>query len=51
MPNNRSFARAPKFWNYGFCIHLTVLALIATAAYLGILPTTYRAIPYYDLLG
>jgi hypothetical protein len=39
------------FWNYGFCIHLCLVLLIAISAYLGILPTTYKAIPHFDLVG
>ena len=39
------------FWNYGFGIHLSLVLLIAISAYLGILPTTYKGIPHFDLVG
>lgn len=40
-----------RFWNYGFCIHLCLVSLIAVSAYLGILPTAYKGLPRYDLLA
>lgn len=39
------------FWSYGFCIHLGLVLLIAVSAYLGILPTEYKGLPRYDLVG
>ena len=39
------------FWNYGLCLHLGFVSFIATSAYLGILPTTYKMFPHIDLLG
>ncbi len=39
------------FWNYGFCIHLSIVSLIGISAYLGILPPAYKGLPRYDLLG
>ncbi len=39
------------FWNYGFYCHLCVVSLIAISAYLGLLPTAYKGLPRYDLLG
>ena len=39
------------FWKIGFTIHACAVVMIATAAYLGILPTQYRVIPHADLIG
>jgi len=40
-----------KFWMYGFCLHLGLVLVIALSAYLGILPTHHKAIPFSDFWG
>ena len=39
------------FWRYGLGIHLGLVIVIGASAYLGILPTTYAAIPHFDLFA
>ena len=39
------------FWKIGFTLHACCVVLIAVSAYLGILPTTYKVIPYADAIG
>lgn len=39
-----------RFWRVGFALHLAVVTAIGVGAYLGRLPTFYRAIPHCDLI-
>ncbi len=40
-----------NFWKIGFTLHACFVVLVAVLAYLGILPTTYKVIPYADVIG
>ncbi len=40
-----------KFWVYGFCLHVSFVLVIALSAYVEILPTHHKAIPYSDFWG
>lgn len=41
----------PTFWKIGLTLHASFVVLVAVLAYLGILPTTYKIIPYADVIG
>ncbi len=41
----------PSFWRYGLGLQLGFDGLISTLAYLGLLPTTCKGVPGFDLIA